>query len=262
MAKGMIVKAEPRAAGGTSVARRLRREGVLPGVVYGDGKPGYNIQLNQHAFAKAMGQHTSEHLIMDLEIEGQGAKKVLLQEVQHHPVTGQIIHVDFHEISMTRKLRVEIPLKLVGEPTGVSQQGGVLEYLMRNVEVECLPSDILEHIDIDVTKMMIGDTLKVADIQLDKAKYTIISNKDLPLASVSAPREEEVAPTPDAAAAAAEPEVLREKKPEEGEEAEGAKEGGKDAKAGAKEGAKPAAGAKAPAGKEAAKPAAGKDAKK
>jgi large subunit ribosomal protein L25 len=267
MAKGMTVKAEPRTIGGTSGVRRLRREGLLPGVVYGSGKPGINIQLNEHAFEKALGHRGSEHAIMDLDIEGQGAKKVLLQEIQHHPVTGQIIHVDFHEISMTKKLRVEVALKLMGEPAGVSQQGGVLEFLLRQVEVECLPTDIPESIELDVSKMMIGDTLKVSDIKLDPAKYALISSKELAVAAVSAPREEEAAPTPEVAeaAAAAEPEVLREKKPEEGEEAEGAaKEGGKP---GAKESAKPAGkespakdAAKAP--KEGAKPAGGKESKK
>jgi large subunit ribosomal protein L25 len=261
----MTVKAEPRTVGGTSGVRRLRRQGILPGVVYGSGKQGLNIQLDEHTFSKALGQRGGEHAIMDLDIEGQGAKKVLLQEVQHHPVTGQIIHVDFHEISMTKKLRVEVPLKLVGEPAGVSQQGGVLEFLLRQVEVECLPTDIPDSIDLDVSKMMIGDTMKVSDIHLDPAKVAVLSNKDLAVVALAAPREEEAAPTPEAVAeaATAEPEVLREKKPEEGEEAEGAAKEG--AKPGAKEAAKPA-GKEAPA-KEGAKPAAkpgagGKEAKK
>ncbi len=151
MANAMKVAAEPREAGGTSQSRRLRRGGVLPGVVYGEGAAGLKIQVNEHIFNKAMRSHEGEHLIMDLDIAGQGSKKVLLQEVQHHPVSGKIIHVDFHEISMTKKLRIEIPIKLVGEPVGVSQLGGVMEYLIRAVQVECLPSDIMEHIDIDVT---------------------------------------------------------------------------------------------------------------
>ena len=242
MAKAMTVKAEPRAAGGTSVARRLRRSGVLPGVVYGEGKTGVNIQFNSHEFTKSLGHHAGEHQIMDLEIAGQGSKKVLLQEIQHHPITGAIIHVDFHEVSMTKKLRLEVSIRLVGEPHGVTQQGGVLEHLLRQIQVECLPADIPEHIDVDVSALSIGDSLKVGDIKTDEAKVKILSSKDLPIAAVSAPREEEVAATPDAAAAAAtaEPEVLREKKPEEGEAAEGA---AKDAKAGGKD-AKPAAGAK------------------
>lgn len=248
MAQAMKVTAEPRTAAGTSNARRMRREGKLPGNVYGLGK-NLLIQLDRHTFAKAMSKHESEHLLMDLEIVGEGVKKVLLQEMQHHPVTGAITHVDFQEISMTKKLRIEIPVRLVGEPLGVTQSGGVLEHLIRSVEVECLPTDIVEHIDVDVSQLAIAQSLSVGDIKVDAAKYVILTNKTLPLAAVSAPREEEVVATPEAAAGAAEPEVLREKKPEDGEAAEA----GKDAKGGAK----PAAGKDA---KDAAKPAA-KDAK-
>ncbi len=239
MANAITVKAEPRTAGGTALARRLRRSGTLPGVLYGEGKPGVNIQLNRHEFVKTLGRREGEHQIVDLEIAGHGLKKVLLQEVQHHPITGQIIHVDFHEVSMTRKLRIEVPVRLVGEAVGVVQNGGVLEHILRQVQIECLPTDIPEHFDVDVSAMMIGASLKVGDIKVDESKLRVLTGKDLPIAAVAAPREEEAAPTPDAAAAAAsaEPEVLREKKPEEGEAAEGA---AKDAKGAAK----PAAGGK------------------
>ncbi len=265
MAKAMKVAAEPREVGGTSQSRRLRRGGTLPGVVYGEGAAGLKIQVNEHIFNKAMKSHESEHLIMDLDVAGQGTKKVLLQEIQHHPVSGKIIHVDFHEISMTKKLRVAIPIKLVGEPVGVTQLGGVMEYLIREVEIECLPTDIMEHVDIDVTKLTVGDRLTVADITLDTTKYTIITNKDIAIAAVTAPREEEAAAEPVAAEGAAEPEVLREKK-EEGEAgaAEAGKEAGKEGKGAAptkeSKGKAPAAEAKgAPA---AGKPAAGGKEKK
>ena len=268
MAKAMKVAAEPREVGGTSQSRRLRRGGTLPGVVYGEGAAGLKIQVNEHNFNKAMKSHESEHLIMDLDIAGQGSKKVLLQEVQHHPVSGKIIHIDFHEISMTKKLRIEIPIKLVGEPVGVSQMGGVMEYLIRSVQIECLPTDIMEHIDVDVTKLNIGDRLTVGDIALDKAKFTIITNKDIAIAAVTAPREEEVEAEPTAAEGAAEPEVLREKKDEgeAGAAAEGGKEAGKEGKGAAptkeSKGKAPAAEAKgAPAAKGGAPAAGGKEKK-
>ncbi|MFH0908805.1 MAG: 50S ribosomal protein L25 [bacterium] len=264
MANAMKVAAEPREVGGTSHVRRLRRGGVLPGVVYSEGAEGLKIQVNEHIFNKALKTHHSEHLIMDLDITGQATRKVLLQEVQHHPISGKIIHVDFHEISMTKKLRLEIPIKLVGEPVGVTQQGGVIEYLIRAVQVECLPSDIVEHIDVDVTKLDIGDRLTVGDIALDMAKYSILTNKDIAIAAVTAPREEEVVAEPEVVAGAGEPEVLREKK-EEGEEAPA--EGGKEAKgASAKDGkgappAKESKGA-APAAKDAKAAPAAKEGKK
>lgn len=254
MAKAVKVVAEARASAGSSAVRRLRRSGKFPAVVYGVGKTPVNVELDERSFSKTIGAHASEHLLMDLEITGGETKKVLLQEVQHHPISGRILHADFHEISMTKKLRVEIPVHLAGEPVGVSQQGGVLEYLVRSIEVECLPGDIVDRFDVDVTAMKIGDSITAGAVKLDAAKYTLITNKDLALAAVSAPREEEVAAAPEAAAAAAEPEVIKEKK-EEGAEGEAA-EGGKaaPAKEGAKE-AKPAAGAKEakPAAKEAKK---------
>lgn len=238
MAKAIKVVAEARASSGSGVARRLRRAGLFPGIVYGVGKTPCNVQVDQKAFLTALGGHVNEHAILDLEIKGQDVRKVLLQEVQHHPITDQIMHADFHEISMTEKLRIEIPVHLVGEPVGVTQFGGVLEHLVREITVECLPTDIVEAFDVDVTGLKIGDKLTAGDIALDAAKYTLITAKDLAVVSVSAPREEEEE-KPAAEAATAEPEVIKEKK-EEGEAEAGGKEGAKDAKPGAKD-AKPAA---------------------
>lgn len=253
MAKAVKVVAEGRSSSGSSSMRRLRRTGKFPGIVYGVGKQPISVQLDERSFKHELGSHIGEHLIVDLEIPGVETKKVLLQEVQHHPITGRILHADFQEISMTRKLRLEIPVHLVGEPVGVTQGGGVLEHIARVIEVECLPTDLVEHFDVDVSAMQIGDSLSAGDVPLDATKYTLITGKDIAIAAVSAPREEEVEATPEAAAgAAAEPEVIKEKK-EEGAEGEAA-EGGKEAKpaAGAKE-AKPAAKEAKPAAKEAKK---------
>lgn len=221
MATAIKVVAEVRTAAGSSAGRRLRRTGKFPGVVYGVGKTPMNIQLDEKIFKKALQGHASEHVMMDLDIPGVETKKVLLQEVQHHPVTGQIVHADFHEISLTEKLRIEIPLRLVGEPVGVSQQGGVLETLLRAIEVECLPTDIVEAFDVDVSALSIGDSLSASDVKLDPAKYTLVTDPSLAIAAVAAPREEEAA-APTAEATAAEPEVIKEKK-EEGAEADAGK---------------------------------------
>lgn len=251
MAKAIKVVAETRATSGSSVSRRLRRTGMFPGIVYGTGKTPCAVQVNQKSFLTALGGHINEHVILDLEIQGQDVRKVLLQDVQHHPITDQVLHADFHEISMTEKLRIEIPVHLVGDPVGVTQSGGVLEHLLRAITVECLPTDIVEAFNVDVSALQIGDKLSAGDIALDAAKYTLISGKELAIASVSAPREEEVKAEV-TAETTAEPEVIKEKKDEEEGEAAG-KDGGKD-----KGGAKPAAAKDA---KPAAKPAA-KDAKK
>ncbi len=242
MAKSIKVVAEARASAGTGVARRLRRTGQFPGIVYGIGKTPCPVQVDQKLFVSALGGHINEHVILDLEIKGQDVRKVLLQDVQHHPITDQVLHADFHEISMTEKLRIEIPVHLVGDPVGVTQNGGVLEHLVREITVECLPTDIVEAFNVDVSGLQIGDKLFAGGIALDAAKYTLITSKELAVASVSAPREEEVKPEV-TAETTAEPEVIKEKK-EEGEGEEAGKAGGKpaakDAKPAAKD-AKPAA---------------------
>lgn len=254
--KALKVVAEPRETKGSGPAGRLRHKGVIPAVVYGDGKAGRMIQLNAHDFERSLHGHASEHMLMELEIAGDAPLKVLLKEVQQHPVSHKIIHVDFNVVSMTRKLRVELPIRLVGEPQGVSQQGGVLEHIMRTVEVECLPTDIVEQVDLDVSNLHIGESLLVSHIQLDPAKFTILSKREQAVAAVSAPKVEEEPVAAEAVAvegALAEPEVLTEKKVE-GEEAEGEEgKGKKEGKGEKKEGAKPEAGKK-----EAAKPEAGK----
>lgn len=213
MAEAIKISAAPRAVKGSSAGRRLRRQGMFPGVVYSAGKPGLNIQVSEHEFRKSLHGHSSEHILMDLEIQGDAALKVLLQDVQHNALTGQIMHADFHEISMTEKLRVEVRVELTGTPVGVTMGGGVLEHLAREVEIECLPGDLMETIKVDVSGLGVGDSLTVADIQLDASKYHIITNGDLAVAMVAAPTVEEVAKPSEAGPA--EPEVLTAKKPEE-----------------------------------------------
>jgi large subunit ribosomal protein L25 len=249
--KAVKLVAEAREVRGTGPVGRIRKQGIVPAVVYGSGKEARLIQLNAHDFEQTLRGHASEHMLMDLEVAGGAPVKVLLKEVQHHPVTGRIIHADFNEISMTKKIRVEIPIKLIGEPLGVSQQGGVLEHIMRTVEVECLPTDILEQVSLDVSGLHIGESLTISSIKLDETKFTVLSPKEFAVAAVAAPRlEEEVAPAAveGAEAAPTEPEVIREKKEgEEGEEGEegageGAKGEGKGAgKAEARAGSKPEA---------------------
>ena len=240
--------AKTREAKGTASAGRLRRTGWFPAVVYGEGRPGLDIQLNEHDFVVMLRTHRSENMIVDLTVEGRDKPvKVMLKAMQHHPLTGRIIHVDFYEVSMTRKIEIEVPVKLVGVPTGVANEGGILEHVLRTLTVQCLPGDLIEEFALDVADLHIGKTLRVRDVPVDAAKYKVLSDPDQVVAAVAAPRteeEEKAATEAEAAVAAAGPEVLTEKKEEEGEE--GA-EKGKEAK-GAKAPAKDAA--KAPAAKE------------
>ena len=224
--------AKTREAKGTASAGRLRRTGWFPAVVYGEGRPGLDIQLNEHDFVVMLRTHRSENMIVDLTVEGRDKPvKVMLKAMQHHPLTGRIIHVDFYEVSMTRKIEIEVPVKLVGVPTGVANEGGILEHVLRTLDVLCLPGDMVEEFALDVTALAIGKTLRVRDVPVDAAKYKVLSDPDQVVAAVAAPRteeEEKAATEAEAAVAAAGPEVLTEKKEEEGEE--GA-EKGKEAKA-------------------------------
>ena len=235
--------AKPRAGKGSAEAGRLRRTGWFPAVVYGEGRPGVDIQLNAHDFVMMLRSHRSENMIVDLAVEHtEKPYKVMLKAMQHHPITGRVIHVDFYEISMTRKIEIEVPVKLAGVPTGVANEGGILEHVLRALTVQCLPSDMVEEFELDVTALAVGKTLRVRDVKIDAAKYKVLDDADQVVAAVAAPRteeEEKAEADAEAATAAAGPEVLTEKKEEEGEEgAEKGKDGkaaGKDAKAPAKD---------------------------
>lgn len=240
MAKEIKLSANKRETSGSSAARTLRRAGWMPAVIYGE-KGSRAIKINRHAFEMMLTHHTSENLIVDLDVEGEGVVKALLREIQHEAVMGGVLHADFLEISMTRKMRLSIPIQLKGEPSGVTQQGGILEHLLRSLDVECLPVDLVEAIPVDVSAMGLGQTLMVRDLKVDP-KFTVITAPDVAVATVVAPREEKT-PEEEAAEAATgtEPEVIGKKKEEEGEE-------------GAEGEAKPKEkGKEAPAGKEAAK---------
>jgi large subunit ribosomal protein L25 len=217
-------------------------------VVYGEGRPGLDIQLNEHDFVMMLRTHRSENMIVDLAVEGRAQPvKAMLKAMQHHPITGRVIHVDFFEISMTRKIEIEVPVKLLGVPTGVANEGGILEHVLRALTVQCLPGDLIEEVELDVSGLAVGKNLRVRDVKVDAAKYKVLDDPDQVVAAVAAPRseEEEKAETEaEAAVAATGPEVLTEKKDEEGEEGEekgkDGKAAGKDAKAAGKEAKAPA----------------------
>ncbi len=245
MKESIVINATSRPVRGTSASGRLRRQGRLPAVVYSEGRPGQNVQVEEHGFSRMLLRHHGENMIVDLVVDEQAPRKVLLKEIQRHPVSGACLHIDFHEISMTRKLRISVPVRLVGIPVGVSQGGGILDHILREIEIECLPVDLIEEIPVDVSALELGHHVAVSDVKLDPARYRVLSAADLTLATVSAPQAEPTAEETAAATAAtaAEPEVLTAKKPEEGAEAEkkgaepAGKKGGEKAE---KKGAEPA----------------------
>lgn len=208
MARETKIAAETRNETGKGVARRLRAAGALPAVLYGSGKEARWLQIDEHSFEQILLHHTGESLIVDLTIDGGDPLKVLLKEVQHHPLTGSPLHADFVEVSMTEKFTVSVPVVLVGEAPGI-ELGGVLDQLVRDVEIECLPTDLVEEIEVDVSGLNIGDSLQVGDIVVGP-ELTIVTAPDIAVATVVPPRveEEEAEEEGEAAEEGAEPEVI------------------------------------------------------
>lgn len=204
---------------GSKAAGRLRRAGFLPAAVNRIEGGTTLVKFNAHEFELSLRKHTSEHLLVTIDLDGQSVP-ALLREMQHNVLTGAPIHVDFGEVSLTKKIRVSIPIRLIGEPEGVKLGGGVLQQTLREVDVDCLPSDILEHFDVDVSALKLSQTLFIRDLQMGE-KYTIITPKEIPLAGVVAATEDVAAATGDAAAAAT-PEVITKGKKEEEGAAKGA----------------------------------------
>ena len=196
--------------------------GRLPAVVYNEKAESRMLQLNTHDFDLLLKHHRAESLILDLEIDGASPVKVLIKEIQREPVSDALLHVDFQEVSMTRKIRVHIPVILLGEPVGVTQDGGILDHLLREVDVECLPGDVPPEIEIDVSHLGMGDTILVRDLPIGE-KVALLTETSVAVAHVSAPTiEEEPTPEEVAAAEGAEPAVIGEEG--EAEKAEGAEE--------------------------------------
>ena len=257
--KESTLVAQTRSGRGTGMARRLRRTGQLPGIVNGENGETQSVQFKAHDLKMFLRHHTSEHVLLDLQIDSGNPRKVLLKEIQHHPVSGEAIHVDFLAISLTKKMRVRIPVVLVGDPVGVLTLGGLLEQLLRDIEVECLPLDMVESVEVNVAELGLEQHLLVRDLigKIDP-KLTVVTDGIVAVARVVAPIVEVEATAAAGAAAepgaaAVQPEVITET---EAKKRQDAKDGGK-APAGKAPAGKAAAG-----GKEAAKPAGGKEAGK
>ena len=184
MAEEMVIKAVKRNADGTGAARRLRHAGQIPAVVYGNTAP-QSIQVDGHDFDLLLQRH-GQNFVADLVVDDGASVKVFLKDVQHHPISGNIIHADFMSISMTETLEVSLPVELVGEPAGVVL-GGLLEQLVSEIEISCLPSALVEVLEVDVSELNIGDHLTVGMIPLP-AGVTAVTDAEVAVASVTAAR--------------------------------------------------------------------------
>ncbi len=212
MAKQQKLSAHTRLTSGRSAVIKIKQQGLVPAVVYGGQDKPINLSINAREIGNILAHATSEHFLVDLEIADGTAKSnrlALVQEVQHDPIRGHVLHVDFHAVKADEKLHAKIPVETVGEPAGVKNFGGILEISMHEIEVECLPKDLPDIISLDVSALGIGDAIHIQDIKLPEG-VTIRADGELTVVRVAAPKVE-VEPVPVAEAAAG-PEVLKEKK--------------------------------------------------
>jgi len=206
------IKALVREERGTSKSRALRREGLIPAVVYGKGE-NLLLKIDRKGLKYLRQHHFSENVIFSLEVDREGESggiPVLLKDYQLGPLTEKIIHLDFIKVSMEEKVSVEVPVEIKGEAKGVKEGGGVLEHLLWQVKVECLPKDIPESIIVDVSDLEIGDSLHVEDLNAADGVKVITSAKDVVVALTAVVEEE--AETEEPGETAGEPEVMKEKK--------------------------------------------------
>jgi len=209
MAKQVKLSARPRSHAGRNAVKQVRAGGAIPAVIYGAHEKPANLEVDRKAVETVLSHAASEHILVDLDIAGSGSKLSLIQEVQHHPVRGHILHIDFHAVSATETITSEIPIEPAGEPVGVKTHGGLLQQQLRSLEIECLPQNLPEFITVDVSALNIGDSIHVKDLALPDG-VTTTADADITVFLVSEPT---VAEEPAADAAAA-PEVINEKKPE------------------------------------------------
>ncbi len=209
-----VIEAQRRSTTGSAEARRTRRKDQVPGIFYQHGKTSQPFLVDSKALLAVV---HAESALFDVRFDGEAVQKCVVREIQWDPITQQPIHVDLMGVSMTEKISVAVPVRLLGVPYGVKTENGIMQHLMREVDVECLPSDIPDNIELDVTELKIGDSLHLSDIHVEKVK--VLGDLERPVVTVTALRI--VEETPAAAAeetAAAEPEVIGKKA--EAEEAE------------------------------------------
>ena len=208
----VLLDLEKREKVGKQSSKQLRRAGKVPGIYYTHGQESIPVVIDGKQLYTAI--HT-EASIIDLNFDSGDKAKCVIRDIQWHPVSDNPIHVDLLGIKMTEKVHVEVPIHLVGNPVGVKQEGGVLDQIMREISIECLPADIPEHLEIDITNLEIGDSVKIEVLTIEKVR--ILSDPSQAIAVVRPPRvvaEEEEAVEEELA----EPEVVGEKKADSEEE--------------------------------------------
>jgi len=215
-----ILEVTARDTFGKNEARRTRREGRVPGVLYGGGSEATPIAVEPRALLKILHSESGANTLISLKMSGAGDTRVLVKDFQLDPITHQILHADFYRVAMDKTLQVTIPVIVKGEPKGVKQQGGILEFVRREIVVECLPADIPEHVEVDVSELVLHQGIRVRDVATNP-KWKPVTEGEAMLVHVIMPKAEEAPAAADATAAAAtatttaEPEVIKKGKKEE-----------------------------------------------
>jgi large subunit ribosomal protein L25 len=218
--KSVLLNAVPRTLARRAGAKALRTAGQIPAVIYGRQAPPQNLELKAKEMEDLIHHSVSENLLVDLVVKDDARPKrlALVQEVQHHPLTGKVLHVDFHEVAENEKVTILVPVETVGEAEGVKTEGGVLEHVMFKIKVRALPKDLPEQITVDVTHLKIGQAIHLGEIKAPPA-CEILGDKHISVIAIAAPRteEEEAAEAAAAEVLPGDVEMIKEKK-EEGEE--------------------------------------------
>ena len=216
-----ILQAEKRSGRGKNEARRLRAQGKIPAVVYGAEKgKAVEIAVDPKILMRILHSESGVNTLIGLQLDS-GATRVMVKEYQLDPVTHQLLHTDFYQIAMDKTLTVTVQIVLKGEARGVKQQGGIVDFVNREIEIEVLPGDIPENITVDVSELMLNQGLRVRDLLTEGAKWKSISDEDMMIVHVVALKAEEEAPAAEAVVAApAEPEVIKKGKTDKEEEKE------------------------------------------
>jgi large subunit ribosomal protein L25 len=205
-----------------NAARRVRVAGQIPAVVYGAGQDSVAVAVDPKVITRILHSDSGHNTIFDLDIAGSGTVKAMIVDWQHEPIKGSLLHIDLKRIAMDKAMRVSVPVQLVGTPTGVKNQGGILEQVIREVEIECLPNDIPSHLDVDVTALEMNQSIHISDLP-HSGSIKFLDDEGLTVAHVTAIKET-VVETAEAETAAAEPEVAKKGKTDaEAAPAEGAK---------------------------------------
>jgi len=214
----IVVAAQNRAETGKNVNRRLRAQGMIPGVVYGEKKESVQVAVSPREIAAILKSASGENTLFDLDLGG-SRRKVILKEYQTEPIKGRLLHADFYEVALDKELDVKVHIELVGTAIGVKRDGGIVDFVTRELEISCLPTQIPDKIVVEITDLELGKHLRVSDLKIDP-KLKVLTEPGLVVVHVVAPRAEEAAAAPaeGAAATAAEPEVIKKGKAEEGDE--------------------------------------------